>query len=81
MSCLSALYQHEVDDAGGSYTTEQRDAVFHVLLVVEGEHDTCQPLYQHTEEEGNGYGYKMAMMTESALSVLMRSPSPNVSLL
>ena len=55
---LQSLDQHEVDDAGGGKTSEDADAVFHVLFVVEGKHDTCQPLYQHTEEEGYGYGDK-----------------------
>ena len=55
---LQTLYQHEVDDGSGSYTAEQRNAVLHVLFVVEGENDTCQPLYQHTEEERDGHRYE-----------------------
>ena len=53
---LQALYQHEVDDGCDSDTPEDGDAVFHVLLVVESEHHTCQPLHQDAEEEGDGHG-------------------------
>lgn len=55
---LQTLYQHEIDDTGGSDTSEDTDAVLHMLLVVERKDDTCQPLYQHTEEKRNGYRHE-----------------------
>ena len=55
---LQSFYQHEVDDARSGYTSENADTILHVLLVVEREDDTCQPLYQHTEEKRNGYRHE-----------------------
>lgn len=55
---LQTFYQHEVDDGSSCDTAEDTDAVLHLFGVVESEDDTCQPLHQHTEEEGDGYGYE-----------------------
>ena len=55
---LQAFYQHEVDDGSSRDTAEDTDAVLHLPGVVEGKDYTRQPLYQHTEEESDGYRHE-----------------------
>ena len=50
--------KHEIDDGGSGYTSEEGNAVFHLFRIVEGEYHTGQPLYDHSEEEGDGDGYE-----------------------